>query len=562
MNASKKTIPNHKNDTIIALSIFFIFFLLIALLQPIWGFDVDDGALLWHAQINSWQDILTLFFKTNIWVNEQPSNVDIKLYQHLCNQSFFSTSYRPLALLTFSWQVPLFGSWAYGYFLINIALHALAASLFFLVLRLFFARSWSLLGTLLFSFHASMAKWIGWIGTQQYALSISLIFMAILLYNSYLHTPKKRIFFTILFLFFLALLSIEVIIIIPFLLILFYFLYKPQKISYVHIIPFFIFSGIFLGLKAINTFQLGLPFMTSSQKISLATSLKNILLKCHYLAYGFITDFFKIAWIADGQVFIKIIIFSLQILCLSILFYYTTNKKIVITLMIAGIAMLWPCIILHYADRYLFHALPFFIALIITLSVNQSAIAPKKIFFVLLCIMVNNFFYVLSIVKKRGLILHTYSTAVAKLKHNHLLKNKPLCFTFLPLSNERLLAGYKWLCGFTKECWLFGINPGQPIYYDKHTFLKVPTVPTSENIQITNTNNPHELIFDPKNTALQPLYADQNEYDELYKMGTLNAIPKNNKWIYKLDPKWQHQNIIFISWDYAHNNFVVHVDNH
>lgn len=108
----------------------------------------------WHALLQPWQYSGDDF--KAYWFNEQ------RLH-HVQGEGFF----RPMVTLLYKLAGAAFGLEAWGYHLINVVLHALAALAVFAIARLMFARRWVALAVaLIFAAHPSHAEAVQWVAAN------------------------------------------------------------------------------------------------------------------------------------------------------------------------------------------------------------------------------------------------------------------------------------------------------------------------------------------------------------------------------------------------------------
>ena len=108
----------------------------------------------WAALFQPWQYSGDDF--KAYWFNEQ------RLH-HIHGEGFF----RPMVTLLYKLSGAVFGLDAWGYHLVNVALHALASLAAFAIARLFFSRRWVAVAVaLIFAAHPSHAEAVQWVAAN------------------------------------------------------------------------------------------------------------------------------------------------------------------------------------------------------------------------------------------------------------------------------------------------------------------------------------------------------------------------------------------------------------
>ncbi|MFA5074951.1 MAG: hypothetical protein WC436_02500 [Candidatus Babeliales bacterium] len=145
-----------------------------------------------------------------------------------------------------------------------------------------------------------------------------------------------------------------------------------------------------------------------------------------------------------------------------------------------------------------------------------------------------------------GYLKEYYSiyNAVSELKKNHEIKDKELVFFLLP-------KNLKFNNNYEKENRLTKI--GQPIYYDKATFLNGEI--DKENDKIFIEQRVGKIFFKIKSKTLS-----LDGGDDTNKMGKLTLVNKTGDetiYEYVLDDKYKKDNLLFIIWDAKNKQFLI-----
>ena len=135
-------------------------------------------------------EFFRFFYEGNIEAVWVPSN------QRPGETAFFAGLFRPLSFVYYLPQFFLFKTWAYGYYLVTVGFHALAAVLLFNLLLLITNFLPAFMLALLFGFHPSLYNWLGWTSAQSYFIEIVIVLTIITLLIKYARTPKKYVYVT------------------------------------------------------------------------------------------------------------------------------------------------------------------------------------------------------------------------------------------------------------------------------------------------------------------------------------------------------------------------------
>jgi hypothetical protein len=512
-----------------------------------WSFRTDDFGIIWHSQINSWHDIIKFFTGRGTLSIVQPSN-----FRPL-PQDFFSVFYRPMSYIFYAIQTFFFNFSPYPYFGVKIFFHSLNTvllqHLFFLFTRnqlvAFFA-------ALLFAFHSTLAgpSGIGWITLETHTINLTLLFFCIIALKKYLDLTKGSFLFLSLLTFNISLFHIETGLFLPLIIVIGVYFYTNNKnVSIKTGTLFFLSSLFYLGTRfAIYSTQesgAGYSFLDRINPLMfLKTRFFDIINLCCDLAF--------IPWLGEGHTSIKVSVLSIFAISVITTFVLSKRKNLQLFLFFAFIVMLWPALIRYYTTRYLYTALPLFIAFFLAaLKYNTIKVSSflKKIIFVFtsLFIIANGFYVIASLrtQSQESMVLHN---AFQKLKDHPEILNKNLCFIGLPI---------KWFrTGITQAVWMQGINKKYPVYYDQQTTIhdyespfQLHIVPITDGFRLAIINGANAHFWNFKDSAL---YMGSSTIHR--KLQDNNAVVDIS---YILDKEWLDKKPFFITWDYEKNLFKI-----
>ncbi|MBD3231333.1 hypothetical protein GF322_01590 [Candidatus Dependentiae bacterium] len=514
-NLTPKLLINNKKNQIIFFS--FLIFSLILLFLGIpytkWYFKTDDFGNIYHCFIKSYKDIIKFVYEGNI---EHAS--------HACNdlhdQHFLGGLYRPMSFIYYLPQVFLFGTNAYGYFLITIILHALNSVLLFLIFTKIISPIFSFLFTMYFAFHPTLI-WLGWISAQTYFTEfLTLIFLLFFL-KKYLDTNQIKFYLFSCVLFLMNIYLKEQTIVLPIWIIWATYIYKTFKLNsqksvftklkvslilssgYWLIIFFYLFTrALIFPIRVINT--------NTPTSLTFALNLHSFLNRQKERFFDFVTyiaDFLNLSLLPKNHQIIKGSLIIILIIFLFILFINSKNKIISLFLLFSILLFSWPALLIHYQPRYIYISLAFFILLIIFLlksqkSTNLFAKYKKTIMCILsLTICINATYLTIQLTAKEKLLNHIKISLMNLIKkdelQNAITNNHALCFYNLP---------YYFRQGTAQATWMLTNKSNYPIY----VYLTKPPIST------------------------------------IYKLG-YNHIP---------NPKTVNKNILYITWDYDKSEFI------
>jgi hypothetical protein len=476
-----------KNKKII-LTIFVFCIVFLPLVVPFSkiGFWLDDFSVMSYCLAGKWTKIIDFFYK-DIRVALVPSNKVVGQFE------FIDTFYRPLTYFFYFLQSILFGTWAYGYFLITVFLHSLNTAIFFNICLYFSSYMNAFLAALFFAFHPSLASWMGWLSAQQQQITLLLIFLVFILFKKFLNSGSLYCYFLSLLFFTIAIFTREVVLVVPFLLLGLIFLNGKLKFflkfnktisSFLTIVPFFIMIFIYIFLRA-KLF----PF-TSDSKNSLQIFLTSFFKNRLYPVINNVRDMFGFTWVPDGYLWIKLLIFFLIVSFLILLFIFNTKKPFILFFGLGTLLFLWPLILVGYSERYCYEALPFFILAILS-CIEFSAIKIPKIvkigsLFLIFFLIVINLIFVFFNLKCRADGSSLVARALVELEDSIKTNNKPLCFFGLPA-----------VCYFSAHgIWMLERNHNRPIYYEieQGIFTKgdLPILHKILDVKVKRTIDAHE----------------------------------------------------------------------
>lgn len=450
----------------LALLLFLMIFCLLGLPFTEWGFRTDAWANVYHYIIRQWSDIGG-FFTENLEDIGHPSN-GVK-----GPQAFFSILYRPLLGLFYHPQYCLWGANPYGYFLVMIALHALLSVLLFYFFSQITSIGWSFFCAALYGFHPSLWDWMGWISAQSYVIEGLLFVSIIMALHRYFVTQRYWWYVISCLLFACTLFLKEMLVIFPFWLVFalhFYhslFRSEGKTRSFFSLLPVYVrqTSGFFLGVFLYLFVRISLfPITRETKTLTFEPTIASFVSRMISRVFDFITygiDMMGLSWVPNGVIGVKIAIF----VAITTLFFYalynSTQKKLVIFLLISIPLFSWPALIMHHKGRYLYVALMFVMAIIAILSSSyRGCIVPMRraTTLSLMCLLGVHSLFLFGQFKnhERDFSVSTKATfALAK----HIPVDRPLCFFALP---NRLFG-----CSAAPAIKLLRNDITQPVYqYD------------------------------------------------------------------------------------------------
>jgi len=138
-----------------------VFIVLTAAVDTMW-FREDDLGTIINGIIRSWEDFIRVF-------SVDARDFICPVNYHRSKPNLISGFLRPLQHVLFSIEYYFFGAWAYGYYLVHVALHSCNAVLVYAI-GLWAMPAWlALFAGLMFAFYPDVS-WLTWIATAQNTL--------------------------------------------------------------------------------------------------------------------------------------------------------------------------------------------------------------------------------------------------------------------------------------------------------------------------------------------------------------------------------------------------------
>ncbi|MBM3886748.1 hypothetical protein FJ364_02350 [Candidatus Dependentiae bacterium] len=341
-----------------------------------WGFKTDDWANIQHSQLTSWEDVKNIFTEGNMESINHPSNSAPD------KGSFLQGLYRPMSFIYYWPQTLLFGTQAYGYFLVTILFHALNTALFFLILAHFFSISASFTAALFFGFHPSLHNWLGWISAQTYFIELFVLGLIFTLFYRWLLTKHWYYYAGALLLFFINLLLKEATIILPAWVFLAVLVYKYQQpletlrlrsgqalqdnlfTAFLNASGFILISLAYFGIRLSC-----MPFSSNNTStLGFVLTWQSFITKQCARTMQFVTyvyDILGISWLPKGHRLLNGAILIIIIGLLFLLFIRSNRKLLLLFCLTSTIMFSWPGLLMHYQPRYMYMGLPWMITFVV-----------------------------------------------------------------------------------------------------------------------------------------------------------------------------------------------------
>ncbi len=531
---------DRQQDWIISLLIIATIILILGIPFTKWGFKTDDWANILHSKLQSFADLKNLFTEGNMESINHPSGSGQD------RGSFLQGLYRPLSFVYYWPQTLLFGTQAYGYFLVTIILHALNTGLFFLIMRNFFDITASLLAALFFGFHPSLQNWLGWISAQTYFIELFFLGLIFICFYRWLQTRRLHWYLGTIALFFLNLLLKEASIILCAWVFLATLVYT-NKITR---------NSLWLACKASLGFiftALGyclirldcMPFVASNTTtLGFTLSWQSFITKQISRSMQFLTylyDILGLTWLPKGHRIANGCLLFVIIIVLAILFFKSKHKKMILFCFISTIMFSWPGLLMHYQQRYMYMALPW---IIVTLILLLQGISSKKNLFCVLTLfyIATNACYVFANMKEREFALHWLDTSTRTLVTQDLpeagWQREPLCFIGLPTH---------WFdMGTAQAVWFLDDKPVESYFvYQSGPAIRMPRQDHARAIPRSDKTAVIQMIHNNSITI---------ELSNAQELELLHCEKKNAT---AVDIERFSNNVWFITWDYAHAKFKI-----
>lgn len=168
--------------------------------DQIWYREDDLGQII-NGIMRSKEDVVRVFT-----ADEREFIVPVNFKRSKAN--FVSGFLRPIKNIFFTGIYAVWGLQVKAFYWQHVVIHALNASLFFLLLSLFVSTWFAALGGLLFAFFPDNS-WLVWIAATHNSLSTMFLLLSLLLYRKYWLTKHNRSYLLAGLMFFLSLLSRE-----------------------------------------------------------------------------------------------------------------------------------------------------------------------------------------------------------------------------------------------------------------------------------------------------------------------------------------------------------------
>ena len=130
--------------------------------------------------------------------------------------STYNANWLPLTWISHLVDVSLFGTWAGGHHLTNVAIHLLNSLLLFAVLRRLTGalhRSW--LVAMLFALHPQHVESVAWVSERKDVLSALFWILTVWAYGDYVRSPRRRRYGLVMSLFVLGALAKPMVVTLP-----------------------------------------------------------------------------------------------------------------------------------------------------------------------------------------------------------------------------------------------------------------------------------------------------------------------------------------------------------
>lgn len=452
---------------ILALLLFCMIFCFLGLPYTEWGFRTDAWSFVYNCIIKRWSDI-GRFFTENIEDLCLPSN-GVK-----APAAFFSVLYRPLWGFVYYAQYCLWGANPYGYFLCIITLHALLSVILFYLFSYVTTIGWAFFCAALFGFHSSLWDWMGWVSAQLYVIE-GFVFVGVLVsLHRYFLTQRYRWYITACACFMCSLFLREQLVFLPFWLVCafpFYHTFSAHNTktrSFFTSLPMYVrqASGFFVVMFFYLFVRISLfPVTRETKTLTFAPTFASFVSRMTSRIFDFVTygvDMMGLTWVPSGTMWAKGILGTAVIGLFLYALYNSTQKRLIIFLLVSIPFFSWPALVMHHKGRYLYVALMFVMAIIAFLSAShKGAVVPirRMAAFSLGCFLAMNMLFLVREIKSHEQEFSVGTKALVALAKNLPTNNRPLCFLALP---PRLFAN-----STAQAIWLLRPDFTQPIYqYD------------------------------------------------------------------------------------------------
>ncbi|MHA1696136.1 MAG: hypothetical protein ACTSUG_12775 [Candidatus Helarchaeota archaeon] len=535
-----------KNRYFLSFIIFFSIFLLLGLIYPKWGFESDDCGHIFHSKISSKKDLYYLLKGKDLYSLHYPSNFYFK------QTRMTNVFYRPIQRLFMALQIPFFGIKPFGYFLVNIFLHAInSVILFYIFLSFSSSLILAFLMALFFGFHISLASWIGWIGAQHYVFCLFFLLLSLVTFFSFLKKKNISLYVLTGILYGLALFSFELIILFP-LFISSFFIIKSFFQRY-----YSFFSKTFFEYQ-LNT---SIFWIVASSYLLLRHCLYNLsttgksvfslFSQFTHLLYAssatFIVEYANYPFIPSGNQLLKGSILIIIVGIFLWLFLKNKEKRAILFFFISFGIFVWPVFVKFYRSRYTYFSLPIFVFIIFLLLKSffeKKSKGKLVITSIMIFIIGFNILYNIRYMKCRESSSGKYYYAFEELVKDNNIYGKIICFIGLPFDLGSSTA---------QAIWIRGVNKDLPIYYDTSTFVKAFSNKT--DLFIKPIKKGFELLLSKEDGAV---FNNEGGVAPMGRFINEDVVDNNTylkKRVYILDDRYLNKNLFFITWNYHNNEF-------
>jgi len=511
--------------TVLSILIFALIFIILGLPHQNWGFKTDDFGNLYHCNISSWAEFFKFFYEGNIEIVWLPPNATTH------PQAFFCGLFRPLSFVYYLPQFFLFNTCAFGYYLVTIGFHALAAVLLFNLLLMITTTSLAFLLALLFGFHPSLYNWLGWTSAQSYFIEIVIVLSIIHLLIKYLKTEKIWLYWAALGLYPCTIFLKEASIVLPFWVLVGVYL-ATRKVS----TALKISSGFWIVACGYLLARLSLfPLTSNTSTLTFEPTLASFCKRMSSRLFDFVTyvvDMLGLSWLPNStqlpgySTIIKFSLLSAIIICLLWLFIKNSQKKWALFLLWSTLLFSWPALLMHYQPRYIYLGLPFFIALLAVL-LNRNKIAAILLSILIPC----NALFLHQKLNVREKTLHHITSSFQELVKHPATHNRSICFLGLP--------GQWFHEGSAQAVWWFGDDATYPVF---QIDLDIVISELLDKNYITITQKSNTFIFTSTNPE---------------KLWFLINNKKASTATIAIDASIQKYNPVYVTWNYYEKKFVV-----
>lgn len=429
-----------------------------------WGFVNDDFGNISHCFIKNYKNIIKYFYEGNMECLTFDSKTP-------WTQNFICGLYRPMSFIYYLPQAYLFKTYAYGYFLTTIMLHAINSTLIFYMLSQFANIFIAFLLASYFAFHPSLI-WLGWISAQTYYWELLVLILISITLKCYL--DSKKIFFYVMSccLYLLNIYLKEATIILPIWIIAAVYTYqcefnksnesffKKLKQSLIVSSGFWLVSTFYLITRAL-VFPIDTITSQTHTQFNFTLNLSSFLVRQKSRIFDFVTyisDLCGLRNLPENHQIIKSLLIFLIFSTVLFLFFKNSKKRILLFLMFSILIFSWPALLMQYQPRYTYMSLAFLIMLIGVLITYTNIIInckTKAISTLLSMILIStNGLFLIKTQKHTELKLHANNAVLKELVEDHqfnnaINQNYAICFFNIHPNFATGLAPAMWL--FTQK---------------------------------------------------------------------------------------------------------------